>query len=158
MATWEEFAEGAPEMAELGSRILAKYGIAYIGTIRPDGSPRVHPISPVIMAGRIYLGLMPQTPKRRDLDRDNRCTLHGLPGPNDAEISMTGRVRLVPAAEVEALIEQAPPNVRIARDTFMYELDIERVNSTTFEHPALVDGRPVPTRTRWMAGLGPLTG
>jgi hypothetical protein len=153
MATWEEFAEHEPEMAELGQRILAKYGVAYIGTIRPDGSPRVTPVSPVIMAGRIYLGIMPNTPKRRDLERDSRCVLHGLPGPNDAEVSVTGRAQPISAEEIEALIEQAPSNVRIARDTFMYELDVERVNCTIFEHNPQVGGRPMPARTRWTAGV-----
>jgi hypothetical protein len=153
MATWEEFAGSEPEMAELGQRILAKYGIAYIGTIRPDGSPRVHPISPIIVAGGLYIGLMPKTPKRRDLDRDNRCTLHGLPGPNDSEISIIGRARQLAAEEVEALIAQAPPNVRIARDTFLYELDIEQVNYTMFEHSPVTGGRPVPARTRWIPGV-----
>lgn len=137
-------------MASLGHRVLSKYGMAYLATVRPDGGPRIHPISPVIMNGRVYIGVMPNTPKRRDLDRDGRCVIHTLPGPNDAEIYLTGRARPIAAEQVEVLIQQAPPNVRIARDTNLYELDLERVNCTTFQNVGL-DQRPSPTRTRWAA-------
>jgi pyridoxamine 5'-phosphate oxidase-like protein len=154
VATWEEFAAQEPELARLGQRILSKYGIAYLGTVRADGGPRVCPVSPVILAGHAYLGVMPDTPKRRDLDRDGRFTLHALPGPDDAEVSITGVARRIGADRVEELIRTAPPNVRIARDTFMYELDLERVNCTLFEDPG--EGRrPRPTRTRWVAATAP---
>jgi len=137
-------------MAGLGQRILTKYGMAYLGTVRPDGGPRVHAVTPFILAGSVYLGVMPDTPKRRDLDRDGRCVIHTLPGPNDAEVYLTGRARRLSAEQVEELIRQAPPNIRIARDTYLYEIDLERVNCTTFEN--LPSGtRPSPTRTRWVA-------
>lgn len=135
-------------MAALGSRILRKYGIAYIGTVRPDGGPRVHPISPVVIDGRIYIGVMPGTPKRRDLDRDPRCVLHTLPGPMDSEVCLTARAHRVPAGRIEQLIRTAPPHVRISRDAVLYELDIERATCTTFESDDAWE-RPRPTRTSW---------
>jgi hypothetical protein len=150
MANWKEFAHDAPEMAALGQRIFANYGIAYIATVRGDGGPRIHPISPVIVDGGVYLGLMPDSPKHRDLERDARCMIHSLPGPNDAEFAMTGTVRPITDDHVEALIHQAGPHVRIARDTTMYELDLERVNCTTYQ--VGIGKRPHPTRTRWVAG------
>jgi hypothetical protein len=150
MATWAQFSEEDPEMAALGHRILAGYGIAYLGTIRPDGGPRVHPISPVIIDGRIYIGLMPNTPKRHDIDRDPRCVVHTLPGPMDAEVCLTAQAHRISDAEVETLIATAPENVRIARDTVMYELDLERATCTTFESDDTY-ARPKPTRTTWRA-------
>jgi len=137
-------------MAELGHRILRNYGIAYLGTVRPDGGPRVHPISPVVLDGRIYIGLMPGTPKRHDLERDPRCVVHTLPGPMDSEVCLTAMAHKVPAEIVEELIHKAPTHVRIARDTVMYELDLERATCTRFEVDEAY-GRPKPTRTTWLA-------
>lgn len=151
MMTWAQFAEHEPEMAALGERIFVKYGIAYIGTVRQDGSPRVTPVSPVIVAGHLYLGLMPDSPKKRDIDRDPRCVVHGLPGPDDAEISVRGIARPLTQAETEALCAAVPPNVRLAADTCLYELGIVQVNHTKFEDPGIAGRRPKPTRRRWVA-------
>jgi hypothetical protein len=150
VATWGEFAEQEPEMASLGQRIISRYGIAYLGTVRPDGGPRVHPVTPVIFDGHAYIGLIPDTPKRRDLDRDPRYALHTLPGPNDAEVHLTGIVRQLPMRQVDELLELAPPNVRIARDTPLYELQVQRVTCTVFDQVGTGE-RPVPRRTRWVA-------
>jgi len=150
MVTWGQFSEEDPEMAALGHRILHSYGIAYIGTVRPDGGPRVTPISPAIVNDRIYLGVMPDTPKRRDLDRDPRCVVHTLPGPNDSEVCLIARAHRISAEKVEELIATAPDNILFARDTVIYELDLERVTCTLFEaHEEHF--RPQPTRTAWRA-------
>jgi len=47
MTSWKEFAQQAPEFAAFG---LARFqsGVAYLGTLRADGSPRVHPVTPII--------------------------------------------------------------------------------------------------------------
>jgi hypothetical protein len=151
MTTWAQFAEREHEIADLGERIFAKYGIAYVGTIRQDGGPRITPITPVIIDGGLYLGLMPNSPKKRDIDRDNRCVIHGLPGPGDAEISVRGVARPLDRAELEALFAKAPSNVRLAEDTCIYELDITQVNYTKFGQPDIAGGRPKPARSRWVA-------
>jgi hypothetical protein len=151
MATWARFADHEHDIAVLGERIFSKYGIAYIGTVRQDGSPRVTPVTPVIIDGHLYLGLMPDSPKKRDVDRDERCVIHGLPGPNDAEISVRGVARPLDSAEVETLFAKAPPSIRLAEDACMYELDIVQVNYTKFEQPDVAGGRPKATRNRWVA-------
>src|SRR5947207_3199005 len=116
MATWAQFAEHEHNIADLGERIFSKYGIAYIGTVRQDGGPRVTPVTPVIIDGHLYLGLMPDSPKKRDIDRDKRCVIHGLPGPNDSEIAVRGIARPLGRGEVEALFAKAPRNIRLAED------------------------------------------
>lgn len=148
MARWVEFAAQEPDVAQLGERILKKYGIAYLGTIRADGGPRVHPISPVLVAGGLYIGIIPTSAKRRDLDRDGRCVIHTLPGPNDAEVCFTGRAVRLSDDELAALVQQAPANVRLARDTPLYEIQLEQVACTTFVNDPAVE-RPVATRTKW---------
>ena len=49
MATWSEFSAADPSLATGIRALLQQYGpgMGYLATIRPDGGPRVHPISPV---------------------------------------------------------------------------------------------------------------
>jgi pyridoxamine 5'-phosphate oxidase-like protein len=150
MARWAEFAVQEPVTAELGERILSKYGMAYLGTVQANGWPRVHPISPVLLDGGLYIGIMPASPKGKDLERDGRCVIHTLPGPNDAEVSFSGVAVQLTDDAVEELIRQAPDNVRFARDTSIYEIQLDQVRCTTFENVGATK-RPLPTRTRWTA-------
>ncbi len=74
MTSWAEFAKQAPEFAAFG---LARFqsGVAYLGTLRADGSPRVHPTTP-ILGEQLFLFMEPTSPKGKDLQRDARYTLH----------------------------------------------------------------------------------
>jgi hypothetical protein len=78
MTSWKEFAQLAPELAEFGK---ARFGngkssaVAYLGTIRADGGPRVHPVTP-ILGEELFLFMEPTSPKGKDLQRDARYTLH----------------------------------------------------------------------------------
>lgn len=47
MTSWLEFAQQAPALADFGKGRFAA-GVAYLGTLRPDGGPRVHPVTPII--------------------------------------------------------------------------------------------------------------
>jgi len=53
VATWAEFAAAAPETAERGTARLT-IGYAFIATTARNGSPRVHPMTPLIAGGRHY--------------------------------------------------------------------------------------------------------
>jgi hypothetical protein len=74
MTSWKEFAQQAPELAAFGK---ARFGseVAYLGTIREDGGPRVHPVTPII-GDELYLFMEPTSPKGKDLGRDPRYQLH----------------------------------------------------------------------------------
>lgn len=74
MSTWAEFAQQAPALAAFGAERFAS-GVAYLGTLRPDASPRVHPVTP-ILGEQLFLFMEPTSPKGRDLERDPRYTLH----------------------------------------------------------------------------------
>jgi hypothetical protein len=74
MTSWKEFAQQAPELAGFGkSRLNGR--VSYLGTIRSDGSPRVHPVTPIV-GDELYLFMEPTSPKGKDLQRDARYTLH----------------------------------------------------------------------------------
>lgn len=51
MATWQQFTAAAPELAAFGAERL-EGKVAYLATIRADGGPRVHPLTPHIARGR----------------------------------------------------------------------------------------------------------
>ncbi|HEV8573735.1 MAG TPA: pyridoxamine 5'-phosphate oxidase family protein [Dehalococcoidia bacterium] len=75
---WAEFAEAAPELARLAQERFDKAGLALVGTIRRDGTPRISPIEPAIFEGMLLLGMMHQSRKALDLLRDPRCVLHTI--------------------------------------------------------------------------------
>src|SRR2546430_15240873 len=102
MASWGDFAKAAPRLAEDGVKLLWR-GIAYLATLRPDGGPRVHPFTPLIIEDRLLAAIPLRTPKARDLQRDPRYMIHALPGASDAEFSIRGTVRELPAPEDRAL-------------------------------------------------------
>jgi hypothetical protein len=77
MATWEDFAAAAPRIAEVFSRRhRAAGGLCMLGTLRPDGFPRLSPMEPRVFEGQLWIGGMPGTAKFRDLLRDPRFALH----------------------------------------------------------------------------------
>src|SRR5437879_9566770 len=95
MATWREFEETRPEIAKEGRRLLYQFnvGLAFLGTVRKDGGPRVHAMCPVLHGDGIY-AFITASPKLRDLRRDPRFAMHSFPCPdNEDEFYLVGTVR-----------------------------------------------------------------
>jgi hypothetical protein len=77
MITWTEFQRHQPALAEAGRAQFYQHGLGlgFLATVRRDGGPRVHPVCPVISAAGLHVLILPG-PKRGDLRRDNRYSLH----------------------------------------------------------------------------------
>ena len=73
--SWREFEEGSPDLASIGASLLSRK-IAYLATIRKDGSPRIHPVRPIVGDGYIFIFIDQNSPKRSDLLRDGRYAIH----------------------------------------------------------------------------------
>jgi hypothetical protein len=73
--SWAALEAGAPDMAREGWARFERTHVALLGTTRADGSPRISPVEPFIIEGRLVFGVMP-SPKWDDLKRDNRLVLH----------------------------------------------------------------------------------
>ena len=76
MARWAEVKAAAPDLAD---RVEARFAIRKhktLATLRKDGSPRISGIETVFEDGDIYLGMMPDSRKLDDLQRDPRLALH----------------------------------------------------------------------------------
>ena len=123
---WSDFAAQSPSLAGDVRSLLEQYGqgFGYLATVRRDGGPRVHPVSPVITEGGLYCFVMP-SPKRRDLLRDGRYALHSYPAElrND-EAYLTGRARRVTDAGERERVARAH---RAASDVDwqLFELTVE---------------------------------
>ncbi len=92
MLTWGEFAAAQPEAAGTGRALLYQWGVGlgYLGTVRADGGPRVHPVCPILTDDGLYLFVV-ASPKRADLFRDPRYALHAFPVPeNEDAFYVTG--------------------------------------------------------------------
>jgi hypothetical protein len=109
VATWAEFEREAPDVAEVAARVwpgqialhrnepLPKeapwFAVSYLGTVRRDGGPRVHPICPILANGRLLAAIPLSSPKGWDLRRDPRCVIHAMPGVDDDELCIRAVAR-----------------------------------------------------------------
>jgi len=147
-------------MAGVLTGLLEWIPICYLATVRLDGSPRVHPVCPIIAGGRMYVAVAGAgraapaarpSPKRFDLARDRRYALHALPGKRDDEFYATGRARRVmPGAEFDAVVKAARHTVH--RTDWVFELGLEYVQTAYWE----LIGQPetYAVRAEWRAGGG----
>jgi hypothetical protein len=75
VATWAEFANAEPELAAFAQERM-RGRIVYQATLRLDGAPRVHPVSPWIAAGLLCVSFRDTSPKIREVAHDARYALH----------------------------------------------------------------------------------
>lgn len=127
MASWSEFAAAEPSLAAGIRALLEQYGpgMGYLATVRADGAPRLHPVSPVITDRGLYCFIV-DSPKRHDLERDGRYALHSYPPEDsDDEAFITGHATRVTDPRV---IADVATGLRASHevDWRLYELSIER--------------------------------
>jgi hypothetical protein len=73
--SWQDLIDGNPELAQYGaSRFQDRVG--YLATVRKDGSPQVHPVSPILRENRLFVFMYPTSPKAHDLQRSGLYALH----------------------------------------------------------------------------------
>lgn len=99
---WHQFEVAAPELAASWKEQLDDPGVALIGTIRRDGSPRISSIDPCIVDGELLLGMMWRSMKALDLLRDPRCVLQSpicTSTGTERELSLRGQAIEVLAPE-----------------------------------------------------------
>jgi len=75
---WEDLETTSARLAEIGRERLERPGVVLVGTIRSDGSPRISPVEPFFWRGELWLPLMWQSMKAKDLARDPRVLVHSI--------------------------------------------------------------------------------
>jgi len=80
--SWQHLIDGNPELAAYGETRF-KDRVGYLATVRPDGTPQVHPVSPLLRENRLFVFMYPTSPKAHDLQRDGTYALHCAVEGND---------------------------------------------------------------------------
>ena len=157
MVSWGELRSARPELAEDGRALLYQVGVglAYLGTVARDGRPRVNPVCPLVTPEEMYAFVVPG-PKRDDLLRDGRYTLHSYPcDDNEDAFSFGGRASAVGDAATRDRLAQQYIEERASfgltvdalADQLLFRFDLERCMLTrTTGH-----GDPSPVHTIWTA-------
>ena len=67
--SWQILEQADPALAELGYRRL--HGrVSYLATVRPAFGPRVHPVTPFIGQGRLFVFMERTSPKGKHIQRN----------------------------------------------------------------------------------------
>jgi hypothetical protein len=146
VATWAEFSKQAPRLAAFGADRIGGGGVAYLATVRNDGAPRVHPVTP-ILGEELYLFMEPTSPKGKDLLLDPRyqlhCAVEDSSGGN-GEFYVRGQARFVNDAETRAKAVAAS-TYEPAERYILFVLSVEFAFMNVY-----VEGMANPQR--WQAG------
>ena len=141
--SWQALEHSNPTLAAFGLQRLAG-NVAYLATVRKDGSPRVHPVTPIIGQGRLFIFMEPTSPKGGDLRRGSLYALHCAVSDNSGESGefiVTGRGQLVDNPQTRALAAQLS-SYQPADRYILFELSVESASATRYEN-----GKPA--REHW---------
>lgn len=145
--SWQALAEGSPDLAAFGAERLHDR-VAYLATVKADGTPRLSPVRPVVAGGRLFVFTELGSPKVRDLDRDGRYALHGTATGDEPwdlrEFAVEGIAHRADDADSRAVANGGSAFPRDER-FLLFELDLVSAMSTVYGN----DGRP--QRERWRA-------
>ena len=151
MVTWKEFAAAEPELADVGRSLLFQFnvGLAFLATVRRDGAPRLHPVCPVLSDDRLFVLIIPTSPKRHDLRRDGRYALQTFPQPKPGsdEFSIAGKAVGVDDPAARAAILRDAKHMADASE-IAFELWIEHVMHTRWENVLTPQMRSVHRKWR----------
>ena len=141
--SWADFEAAEPALARFASdRLDGK--VSFLATTRRDGSPRVHPVTPIFREGRLLMFMEPTSPKGHDLRRDGRYSLHCSVTDNtgaSGEVLVRGLASLVGDPDVRAMAMEATESSLGGR-FILFEFSVEEVASTEYEDA-------MPVRRGW---------
>jgi len=135
-------------MARFGVQRMSER-VMYIGTVRKDGYPRVHPITPFVSSGHLFAFMEPTSPKGHDLRRDGRFVIHSLVKDmhgTDGEFSITGRATFLNDHRVRAVAVKGCPYTPAERYV-CFEFFIEECFTQDY-----ANGSPNPQRWKESSG------
>ena len=142
---WKALELESPEIAEFGAnRIDGK--VAYLATIRSNGFPRSHPITPIVGEGRCFVFAGPNSSKVRDFRTNKNFCLHcsvSDSSGSSGEFQITGSVEEI-SDETDRALAESICSFRPAASYLLYELKITEAVATSYR-----GGHP--SRKRWIA-------
>jgi hypothetical protein len=132
--SWQELSDGNPELAAYGAQRFTGR-VAYLGTVRPDGAPTVHPVSPHLHENRLFVFMYPTSPKAHDLQRGSHYALHCAVEDNSGgggEFYVRGTAQQIHDARIWELIRPGHPEELDTR-YILFELGIDHAFSMTYQ-------------------------
>lgn len=132
---WDQFEDDERELAALARAEFERYGMALVGTVRKDGSPRISCVLPHVLDGELYLGMMWRSRKAVDLSRDPRLVLHNPICTNrgdEVELSVHGTAVEIDDEEVRQRYVRDLPEW-VGRDFHLFSVDIQNVGLIRYE-------------------------
>jgi hypothetical protein len=122
--------------------------VAYLATLKVDGSPRLHPVRPLVTLGRLFMFVEATSPKVHDIQRDPRYALHSTAtsdSPWDLrEFVVEGAARRIDEPECRVTANAGSAFPRDER-FLLFELAVDAAISTVYGS----DGHP--NRQHWRA-------
>ena len=133
MVTWQAFEAESEELAAFGRERIDRR-VSFLATIRADGGPRVHPVTPWIFDGHLYVRMFETSPKVADLTRDPRYALHSMMDNDDGEggeFSLRGQAEQIrdPNLVTDAFTAVADFT---DRPLVLFELLVDEIMTTTY--------------------------
>lgn len=150
MATWRVFREEAGELASFGRERIDGQ-VSFLATIRGDGGPRVHPVTPWIADDLLYVRMYPSSPKVADLLRDPRFALHSMMDNDDGaggEFALSGRANEVHDPDIVSAAYAAIGGPGSDRPLVLFELGVDEAMATSYPE---AEPEAEPERRRWRA-------
>jgi Pyridoxamine 5'-phosphate oxidase len=148
MVTWHVFEDEAPELASFGRERIDRR-VSFLATVCGDGGPRVHPVTPWIVDGHLYVRMYSTSPKVADLGRDPRFALHSMMDNDDGvggEFALSGRADGVEDPDTVSAAFAAVGELPSGRALVLFELHVGDVVATTYPDDETTE------RRRWRAG------
>ncbi len=145
--TWGEFAKEEPDLAAFGAELLLGAQVAYVATVRPDGVPRVHPVTPILTEDGLFLFMEPSSPKGKDLLAGAPFAMHNaVPGMNGTggEFIIAGRGFAADEPETRAAVSKAARFAPLERYV-LFELKLAEARCNGYGDVEL------PATRRWSA-------
>lgn len=112
---WADFSATEPDLARTVEDRFGAFTHHTLATLRKDGSPRTTGLEVRFLNGELWLGMMPDSLKARDLRRDPRFALQANPGEGTGmgggDVRIAGQAIEVEdsAAKAEYTEEVEPP-------------------------------------------------
>ena len=144
--SWSDLEAANPELAAFGAERFVRSNVAYLATVRGDGAPRIHPVTPIIGQGYLFLFMESTSPKAHDLQRNDRYALHCSVEDSSGgggEFFIAGCARLIEDRALRQIATNASSFTPADR-YILFVLNLEYASSTTYD-----SGNPI--RARWRA-------
>jgi hypothetical protein len=156
MAQWRSFARAVPALADFGRSCLERPPfVSYLGTVAADGVPRVHPVTPIVGDGRLFVFMEPTSPKGRDLRERRVFALHNGVSDSDGtggEFFIRGLAEPVDDPALRS-VAAAAASYQPAERYVLFELSVSEARCNGYGDVTLPD--PLRWRDPEAAATGP---